>query len=265
MFADSECLPALMDAIEAGKAFNRKDCAAIAEMTIAEAYNAQSRAIEALGKPVGYKVALASAEAQNQFGLDEPAVGTFRASQFIASGASIPRVNRAGVTIAFEPDLLVTVGDDAINEAETLEDVAAALDSVAAFAEVPQLRDLPDDGSKATIFIATNAGAWLGVIGDTLPAGGDDFLDRLASMRVVVKDGSGSILSQNVGRQLMGHPLRPALFLIEKLRQQGKRLHPGDVISLGSFAPPLSDPSGTYVVTYEGLADNPLHVEVNFK
>jgi 2-keto-4-pentenoate hydratase len=261
---DLACQRALMSTIGEGAALDLRACAAVGAMSLDQAYRAQRRAVTAIGPPSGYKIALATRASQAQFGMSEPAIGTLRDPQFQATGAVIALTGNRDVMIAFEPDLLVTVSDAAINEAETIEHVVAALGSVSAFAEVPQLLALPADASRAAMFVATNAGARLGIVGDTIPLDRSDVLERLSAMRVTVVDEQGQRLSAAQGCDLMGHPLNPALFLVRKLRAQGIRLAVGDRISLGSFAPPRPAQPGTYRVVYEGLGDEPLMVEVTF-
>lgn len=259
------CHQALISTISRGAALDLQACARVGTMTLDQAYRAQRRAVMAIGAPTGYKIALATVASQAQFGMTEPAIGILRDPQFQATGTVVELTGNRDVLIAFEPDLLVTVADVAINDAETIEQVAAALSSVSAFAEVPQLLSLPADASRAPMFVASNAGARLGIVGDTIAFDRDDMLERLATMRVKVEDGNGNLVSSARGSDLMGHPLNPALFLVRKLREQGIRLAVGDRISLGSFASPQPAKDGTFRVAYEGLGDEPLMVEVSFR
>lgn len=262
---EQACHRGLISTISRGAALDLQVCAAVGTMTLDEAYRAQRRAVMAIGAPYGYKIALATVASQAQFGMSEPAIGILREAQFLSSGAVVELTDNRDALIAFEPDLLVTVSDTAINEAQTIEQVAEALGSVSAFAEVPQLLSLPADASRAPMFVATNAGARLGIVGDTIAFDRDDMLERLSAMRVTVEDENGNLVSSAQGSELMGHPLNPALFLVRKLREQGIRLAVGDRISLGSFAPPQPAKRGTFRVTYEGLGDEPLMVEVSFR
>lgn len=262
---EQACHHALIATISQGAALDLQACAGLGTMTLDQAYRAQRRAVMAIGAPTGYKIALATVASQAQFRMSEPAIGILREPQFLRSGAVVELTGNRDVLVAFEPDLLVTVSDTAINDAETIEQVAAALGSVSAFAEVPQLLSLPADASRAPMFVAANAGARLGIVGDTIGFDRDDMLERLSAMRVTVEDGHSNLVSSAQGSDLMGHPLNPALFLVRKLREQGIRLAVGDRISLGSFAPPQPARSGTFRVAYEGLGDEPLMVEVSFR
>lgn len=265
MNVDQACHHALIATISQGVALDHKACAVVGTMSLDQAYRAQRRAVAAIGAPSGYKIALATVASQAQFGMSEPAIGILRASQFLATGAVIELADNPDVLIAFEPDLLVTVSDEAINDAETIEQVADALGSVSAFAEVPQLLSLPTGASRAPMFVATNAGARLGIVGDTIAFDGKEMVGRLAAMRITVQNENGAMVSTAQGNELMGHPLNPALFLVRKLREQGVRLKVGDRISLGSFAPPQPVKGGAFRVMYEGLGDDPLVVEVSFQ
>ncbi|MCU0949072.1 MAG: hypothetical protein MUF47_12605, partial [Porphyrobacter sp.] len=84
--------------------------------------------------------------------------------------------------------------------------VAAALGSVSAFAEVPQLLSLPADASRAPMFVAANAGARLGIVGDTIAFDRDDMLERLSAMRVTVEDEHSNLVSSAQGSAGSGRP-----------------------------------------------------------
>ena len=110
------------------------------------------------------------------------------------------------------------------------------------------------------------AGARLGVVGKPIPVEATQaFADALLNLRVVVTDQDGRELARGNGSAILGHPLNAVMWLHEDLARGRVRLKPGDVLSLGSFAPPLVPKTGTKVtVRYEGLPGNPA-VSVRFK
>lgn len=264
MSSDSACMTALVGTMFHGKAFDAVACSTILNCTLEDAYAAQDRALALMPDRIGYKVALASSEAQQSYMLCEPVYGQLFRSQLLADGAIIQLADAGENVIAHEPDLLVAVGSEAINDAETVEQVAQSLTQVYAFLEVPQLLLLPQGKGRAAVFIATNAGARYGVIGTSAEIG-PEAIGNLAEMTVSVRNGDGDMISMGRGSDLMGHPLNPALFLLRKLRGQGRRVRKGDVISLGSFGPPIPAEPGRIEVSYTGLADRPLTVSAEFK
>ena len=79
-------------------------------------------------------------------------------------------------------------------------------------------------------------------------------LDALASMQVVLADGSGAELGKGKGSDILEHPLNAVVWLAGALAKEGLAMKPGDLISLGSFSPLLPPKPGLKAtVTYQGL------------
>ena len=208
---------------------------------------------EEYSRVAGYKIALIGQSAQRDYGLAGPVVGVLFDDMLLSDDAVVNA--RAGRRLAYEADLLVRVEDEAINDATTLEELLPHLNSVIAFLELPDLlvrRRVLSSGR----FLATNAGARLGVLGSEVEVPEDDldFLDRLGSISVAVRDGEGRVLDHAIGFPHGRHPLDSLLFLLERLREQDRRLNAGEVVSLGSFTAPK--PVGALrkiSVTYQGF------------
>ena len=203
----------------------------------------------------GYKVALTQAVAQRSYGLAGPVVGVLFDDMLLSDGAIVNA--NAGRRLGYEADLLVRISDEAVNDATTLVELLPHINSVIAFLELPDLLVRQRVLSSGR-FLATNAGARLGVLGSEIEVPEDDlaFLDRMVSVSVVVKDGEGRVLDHAVGAPGGRNPLESLLFVIERLREQGQRLQAGEVVSLGSFTTPR--PVGELReihVSYQGLDD----------
>jgi 2-keto-4-pentenoate hydratase len=218
------------------------------------------------GAPVGYKVGLTNAAAQQRFGVPHPVRGTIYQATIRAQGvagrpAEVPAAFAAVPNV--ESDLLVRVRDEGINEAGT-DHVALLrhLDQVIPFIEMPDLVLAPGQMNGPNL-VAINVGARLGVLGEAIPAEATpEFAARLASMTVTLAS-DGKELSRAPGTALLGHPLNVIPWLVEDLKRDGRRLRAGDIISLGGFSPALPTEAGrTVTVTYEGLTDRPLTVSV---
>ena len=70
------------------------------------------------GRPVGYKVGLTNAAAQQRFGVPHPVTGTiYESTVRLRSGAEVPA--RFGSVPTVEADMLVRISSDAINDART--------------------------------------------------------------------------------------------------------------------------------------------------
>ena len=91
------------------------------------------------------------------------------------------------------------------------------------------------------------------------------FLRSLETMTVTFRDGSGTTLAQQRGSYLGENPLNGVLVVIEELKRRDERLHPGDLISSGSYMPPMSVTEGLYTeATYEGIGGTTLRVAATY-
>ncbi len=205
------------------------------------------------GPPVGYKAALTSPAAQARFKVDQPVRGVLLREMLLPSGAKVP----ANFTWAgfYEADLLVVIADADVNDARSPEDVLAHIRAIRPFIELPGLVVPSPEGIDGAVVASINAGARLGVMGDEAPVdSGGDWITALASMEVVVTDGDGGEIARAPGRAVLGHPLNAVLWL----RDDGVRFKAGDLVSVGSFGPPLKPAAGLAVtVTYRGLPGDP--------
>lgn len=209
-----------------------------------------------LGPIVGYKAGLTSAAAQARFDMEHPLRGVLLQDMLLESGATVP-VNFVARPL-FEADLIVRVGDSAINEAESPEEALAALDAVIPFIELPDVMFGPDVKPDAASLIAINVGARMGVMGSAIPIEATEaWMTALGDLQVDIVDESGTILAEGNSSALLGHPLEAVLWLRDDLKQAGLCLRPGDLLSLGSItAPaPVLGPQ-TLRARYQGLSEN---------
>jgi 2-keto-4-pentenoate hydratase len=213
---------------------------------------------------VGYKAGLTSKAVQERFGVSNPVRGVLLEKMLLADGADVAA--DFGARPVFEADLLVVVKDAAIHKAKTHLDVLRSLSLVVPFIELPDLVLAEGEKLTAPLIVSLNVGARLGVVGKGIPVEPTEgFAAALAAMRVVVIDQSGKELASGKGAEILDHPLNAVLWLVQDLEKSRIRLKPGDLLSLGSFAAPLTPRPGLAVtVRYEGLPGNPA-VSVRFR
>jgi len=213
-----------------------------------------------LGQPVGYKVGLTNAAAQQRFGVAHPVTGTiYQQTIALRSGGEVPA--RFGAVPNVEADLLVRVSSDAINQARSHLDVLRSIDLVIPFIEMPDL--VLSGGMDGPNLLAINVGARLGVVGEAIPVDAtEDFAGRLGAMTVTLSSDQRE-LARAPGTALLGHPLNVIPWLAEDLSRRGQRLQVGQYVSLGGFSPAVPAEAGrTYTVRYEGLLAQPVNVSV---
>ena len=213
-----------------------------------------------LGPVIGYKVGLTSRAVQERFGVNEPMRGVLLRDMILESGAVVPV--DWGARPVFEADLVLVVGDSAINRAGTPEEVMAHVASVRPFLELSDLILAEGEPFNAVTIVA-NAVAKLGVLGAAIPVEDSVRMARaLGAMEVVLRAADGEVLVKAPGKAVLGHPANSLLWLMSK----GVELRPGDLVSVGSFGPlfPPAKGKGGASVTYSGLPGEPT-VHVTFK
>lgn len=214
-----------------------------------------------LGPVVGYKAALTSAAAQQHMGVSQPLLGSLLRDMLLPG--PVLRVSRP---VLVEADLLVRVGDAAINRARTRAEALAGLDAVLPFIELPALRF--DGAPSAALLEAGNTGAWRGRAGPPLPlTASAQWLSRLETFSVTLQGADGTVLGSGRGADLLGHPLDVVLWMVQAVRAEGQHLLPGDLLSLGSLTAPTPVQAPARLrVRYEGLAEaGPLDLRLELR
>ncbi|MEQ1774083.1 MAG: fumarylacetoacetate hydrolase [Burkholderiales bacterium] len=234
-------------------------------MTLADAACTRDRFVAQLranqqygGRVAGYKAALTNPEVQKRFGASAPVRGVLL-SRMLTMESGFPVFGGYAARPVFEADLLVEVGDDAINDARTPLEALKALSRVHPFVELADLVVADGETLNASVITAINAGARSGIFGQGIPVQPTQaFADALRDMRVVMTDDVGNELANTPGSAIMGHPLNAVLWLIEDVRKSGGRLRVGDKLSLGSFSAPLIPQREMRLkVRYIGLPGDP--------
>ena len=240
-----------------------------AGMNLAEARGAQSEFVaqisNKLGKRIGYKVGLISKAAQEGAGASGPARGVLLADMMLPDGAEVSV--RYGARPIYEPDLIVVVKDEGINDAKTISDVVRHLSEVVAFIELPDRIVAETEKLDGNLVTAINVGARLGVLGQRVKVQPTpEFVAAMENMAVTATDQTGAELAKANGKALLGHPFNVVLWLIQDLASTGEKLKPGDLISLGTFAAPKPPQAGqTVTVRYEGLPGGQIKASVRFR
>lgn len=218
-----------------------------------------------LGDIVGYKAALTNAAAQARFGVNGPVLGVLLAGMLRPQGSVFELAQ--GVDLWLEADLILRIGSESVNQAQTFGEFIAALDAVIPFVEVPDRLAGRDTQLTGAAFTAINAGARYGITGAPVRLGPAlDWARLLQGLRVSVTDGEGRVLALGGGEAALGHPLTALRWIRDELLARGLRLQSGDLVSVGTLASPLVPrPGQVYQVIYAGLGAHPQAVVVGFR
>jgi 2-keto-4-pentenoate hydratase len=220
--------------------------------------------LDAMFPRAGYKVVGLDPINAALPGVDRPMVGALYVSMFVPNGSTIP-LDSAELLVT-EPDFLVSIADEAVNEATSLEEALPHLDRIYAFIEV--LAPVYDNNPPNPYLMqASNISARWGVIGDSVAVRADDeFLRSLETMRVTFVDGDGEVYADQPGSYLGRNPLNGVLVVIDELKRRGERLRVGDLVSSGSYMPPMRvQPGMTTETVYEGLGGTTLRVSATYR
>ena len=197
-------------------------------------------------------------------GVDRPMVGAMYVSMFLANGTTLP-LDSAEIIIT-EPDFIVSVSDSQINAAKTIEEAIKYIDRIYAFIETlaPIFVNNPPN---PYLMQASNLMARWGVLGESVEVvPTEEFIRSLETMTVTFQDGDGNVLAKQPGSYLGNNPLNGILVVVDELQRRGEQLQPGDLISSGSYMPPiLVDKPAKYETIYEGIGGKTISVSTSFR
>lgn len=239
-------------------------------MTMEQALKVQEKFVALIGKefgePIGYKAGLTNPNVQKAFGVNHPIRGTLLKKMILKSGTIIEAT--FGARPLSEGDLLVRVGNEAINQAKTPEEALKNLDAVIPFIELPDLVYDPKVKISGPAIVAINVGARYGVIGEPiLLSATAEWMNRLRNFTLQVYDEKGTLLTEGKGSALLGDPLAVVLWIKDSLIKEGKQLKKGEILSLGTIGKMMTVKPGSVIkAKYLDLdPKGPVEISVTFK
>jgi 2-keto-4-pentenoate hydratase len=207
----------------------------------------------ALGeKMTGKKIGLTSFAVQEQLGVDQPDYGvlfnTMAVKNNTLSFAELVQP-KAEAEIAF---VMAEDLDGDIN----ISDLIDAIDYATVSIEIVGSRVANWD-IRITDTIADNASASHYILGESMVS--LDEIDLVSCKMTLTKN--GEIASQGSGKACMDNPLNAALWLAQKMAQQGNPLRKGDVLLSGALGPMVPIVQGDkFEASIEGLGTVKLEI-----
>jgi 2-keto-4-pentenoate hydratase len=202
---------------------------------------------------VGRKIGLTNPAVQQQLGVDSPDYGFLLADSQYDDGGTIG----AGVLLQprVEAEIAFVLRSDLDRIDPTEHDIVAATDYVCAALEVVDSRIAGWD-IRLVDTIADNASAGAFVLGAERHALTGDLSD--ATMRMVR---GGELVSEGIGADCMGTPLRAMAWLARECARLGSPLRAGEVVLSGALGRVVDAHAGdSFTAQISGLGS----VSVNF-
>ncbi len=200
---------------------------------------------------IGWKIAATSVAGQHHIGVDGPLAGPLLADKVLASGASIPLagniMNVAEAEFAFE----MAIGLPPRKTPYVLEEVLAAVASLAPAIEVPDTRFNDFAHAGAPQLIADCACAcWL-VLGTMTRANWRSW-DLVRHQATAYRN--GSIACTGEGANVLGDPRIALTWIANELASYGDGLKAGDIVTTGTCIVPVAVvPGDEFRVEFGGM------------
>lgn len=221
------------------------------ELSIDEAYQVQEKLDNRLarhyGPKAGFKVGYASKAAQKQFGVKEPARGTYFLKQRLANGQKIS--SGAFMNLMLETEVAFTIDKAIPKPLKTITELKSYIRYVHPALDVGDFRFVMT-GPKgvAQDMIASGTGAHLFVVGPGKKMKEDDIHTEQLTLKLS-KD--GETINASPSSEVMGDPLESCLWCVNDVLKRGGRITPGMIILTGTAAPAFrgsgDDIKGDYV------------------
>ncbi|CAI8047002.1 2-oxo-hept-4-ene-1,7-dioate hydratase [Geodia barretti] len=221
-----------------------------AEFTESDAYNTQYHFLQQL-QPIeaisGHKVALTTKASREHLGVHEPCYGHILSTCVYENNADVPIGNLASPHI--EAEVAFVMGEDLQGPGVTPVDVMAATLGVLPSLELVDLK-VQGKGISATDVIIHNALHGGLVVGSRLRS----LEDLDLQYEGVTVEFNGELHGSGTGFEVMGNPINPVVWLVNKLAEFGDYLRAGETIISGSMVTPAElKPGDSVKVTYSRM------------
>jgi 2-keto-4-pentenoate hydratase len=225
----------LFDALNSGQSIG--PLRALIDNDIDAAYAIQKELVtlrKARGeKVVGKKIGLTSFAVQKQLGVDQPDYGILFDTMDVSRSKSIDSSKL--ILPKVEGELAFILGKDITSKNITMDILVDAIAEVRASIEVVDSR-VEDWNIQISDTIADNASGSHFILGED-----NKLLNNLNPETISMKlYKNGKLSSEGNGRACMDNPLNAALWLAQKMNNQGEPLCKGEVLLSGALGPMVS-------------------------
>ena len=215
-------------------------------LTINSAYQVQTRSVRAKlqnATPAGFKAGLTSPTAQARFKTNGAVAGVLFAEGARRSADTVRLSELRGLHIEVEVAMRIGAAID-----KPLADVAALrdhIDGIAPAIELPNLDYVAPQTLDAVDIVATNVAAANYIVGDFISPQQRD--PNAVAVRLVCEDQE---MFTGQARDALGDQWQAALWLVNKMIEQGWRLESGQILLTGALGRAVPAVKGRCVASY---------------
>jgi 2-keto-4-pentenoate hydratase len=199
-------------------------------LTIERAYRVQQKVVRReLGArlPVGFKAGLTSPAARARFGSSEAIAGVLTFHP-LPTDSSVELNDFSALHL--EVEVAMRIGKPIHHKLNTIDELKAHLDGIAPAIELPNLDYVDPDRMNVLDIIASNVAAAHFIVGEFAT------LESRDPNRIQVKlTCNGQLLNEAQGRDSMGDQWVAALWLINKLIDEGWKLERSQILLTGAL------------------------------
>lgn len=253
-----KCASALFEAYKQRrpiKCFTEEDI----KLTCEEGYEIQNlvvkKKVEENGELVkGYKLGLTTKETQRMFNTESPFYGTLTNDNILSDG--VMNLEDLFEPFVIEMELMFIIDEDLTYTADEREIFKKT--RIAPGLEMPDGRyeNWTQNKDLASIFADVGAAGKV-VVGKSVKYSSIDELKDIKATLYL----DDEKLDEGYGTEVLGNPINPMIWLVNKLAMQGKSLKKGMIVSSGTMIMPKPLIKGKYRAEFSGVGEVTLEVK----
>jgi|Deesub1362A_J573_1020465.scaffolds.fasta_scaffold03166_3 2-keto-4-pentenoate hydratase len=193
-------------------------------ISIDEAYEIQKSFVERIGTQIGWKIGASNEEVQRRLGINEPVIGRLLRETVLKKREKIENfIIPLGieVEVAFKFHKTPEMSLQGILSSSKVAPVFEIINGV--FSENPSVQHL-------IISNVRHAGVVFGEFRSC------DFPLEHEKVELLI---NGKSVGVGSGKNVLGHPIAPLLWLMEKIQRMGEEVKKGDIVISGTMIPPI--------------------------
>jgi len=228
-------------------------------LTIESAYRVQTRSVRQKlngASPAGFKAGLTSAPAQARFRADDAVAGVLFEQGALQSASTVSLRDMRGLHI--EVEIAMRIGKPIHQPLADIAALHAHIDGIGPAIELPNLDYTQPQTTDGIDIIATNVAAAKYIVGEFAAPRERD--PNSTQVRLVCNDKE---TFTGKGTDSLGDQWRAALFVVNKMLEQGWKLEPGQILLTGSLGRMLPGTTGHCVASYHSSATQWAALEIH--